>query len=409
MKILFIVPYVPSRIRVRPYEFIRWLGKLGHSVTVATIWTSPAEYVELGEVQKICSHLLAVRLPKWKSILNAALAIPQKIPLQSLYSFHPQFAKKLSGITNNHTSATKFDLVHVEHLRGVQYGLKIQKQGNIPVVWDSVDCISHLFRQSAVANPKPISKWINQLELPRTEAYERKLVNQFPRVLVTSSIDRFALLDLLHGEDQYPSIEVIPNGVDLEYFQPEPSKRQDHTIVVSGKMSYHANIHMVLELIREIMPLVWEKRPEVKVWVVGKDPPTILQQLAHDPRIIVTGTVSDIRPYLQQASVAVAPLGYGAGIQNKVLEAMACATPVVCSPLAVSAIHVNHGRNILIANNKSDFANHIIQLLDNPEQAAAIGKAGRDYVESNHHWQRIVKRLETIYTEVIAEREKSRL
>ena len=66
MKILFIVPYVPSRIRVRPYEFIRWLGKLGHSVTVATIWTSPAEYVELGEVQKICSHLLAVRLPKWK-------------------------------------------------------------------------------------------------------------------------------------------------------------------------------------------------------------------------------------------------------------------------------------------------------------------------------------------------------
>ena len=103
-------------------------------------------------------------------------------------------------------------------------------------------------------------------------------------------------------------------------------------------MSYHANIAMTLYLVREILPIVWATNPDVKLWIVGKDPSKELLALQKYQKILVTGRVDDIRPYLRQATLSVSPLLYGAGIQNKILEAMACGTPVVATPLAVSAL-----------------------------------------------------------------------
>ena len=143
------------------------------------------------------------------------------------------------------------------------------------------------------------------------------------------------------------SISVLPNGVDLGYFYVgEELKREPATLVISGKMSYHANVSMTLEMVREILPVIWDQRPETKLWIVGKDPPREIQELGQHPKITVTGTVPDIRPYLQNATIAVAPITYGAGIQNKVLEAMACATPVVASSQAVSALNTISGKDI---------------------------------------------------------------
>jgi sugar transferase (PEP-CTERM/EpsH1 system associated) len=407
MKILFVVPYVPSRIRIRPYEFIRWLGRQGHSVTVATQWSQPEEQAHLEEIRPFCDQVFAVKLPRWRSFLNSAFALPGRAPLQSVYSWNPPLAQKLLTILDGKNSTPKFDLAHVEHIRGVQFGLFLTQYGKIPVVWDSVDCISLLFQQSAKSNPRRISRLLNQFDLPRTIAFERKIVHQFRRVLVTSPVDRQAFLDLQPAGAPVPKIEVVPQGVDLEYFtQADFNNREVDTVVVSGKMSYHANIRMVLHLVNEIMPLVWKQRPQVKVWVVGKDPSSEILQLAQDQRIIVTGEVDDMRPYLQKATVAVAPTRYGAGIQNKVLEAMACATPVVASLGAVSALQAKPGEDLMTAATPEEFAEAIINLLQNPTHANQIGQAGRWYVERQHQWVAIVNKLESIYTDVIVEEGK---
>ena len=120
-------------------------------------------------------------------------------------------------------------------------------------------------------------------------------------------------------------ITVLPNGVDLDYFCPSPEPRRPATVVISGKMSYHANVTAALHLVEGIMPLVWRERPGVKVTIVGANPPRPIRQLAQrfPGQVEVTGTVPDVRPYLRRASLAAAPVPYGAGIQNKVLEAMA--------------------------------------------------------------------------------------
>jgi glycosyltransferase involved in cell wall biosynthesis len=173
-------------------------------------------------------------------------------------------------------------------------------------------------------------------------------------------------------------------------------------------MSYHANITAALHLVKAIMPRVWAQRPDVSVWIVGKDPPAAVQALAtHDgngpasKRVVVTGTVPDVRPYLQQATVAVAPIPYGAGIQNKVLEAMSCGAPIIATPQASSALQVRPDRDLVLAEDADDFAQAILQLLAQPQRRAALGANGRCYVETYHSWETAARSFEDLYQTAI--------
>lgn len=402
MEILFIVPYVPSLVRVRPFNLIRALTANGHQVTVLTLWTSEQEKAELEALRRECAAVYALALPLWRSLWNMVCALPRGVPLQSLFAWHPE----LLGLV--HPPAMRpFDVVHVEHLRGVMYGLELKQKG-YPVVWDSVDCITHLFEQTAVQSQDVLGRWRSTFDLKRTARYEGWLTTQFDRVLVTSAADQKALM-ALHpdGRSDLP-ITVLTNGVDLDYFCPDPALPRDpHTVVVSGKMSYHANVTMVLYLLQEIMPLVWAKQPEVKVWVVGKDPKPELVRWGEHPQVLVTGEAEDIRPFLRRATMAVAPVRYGAGIQNKVLEAMACGTPVIASPTAVSALQLTPNQEVVIANGAEAFAQAILALLSDSEKHAALIANGRRYVETHHRWPAIAHELEHIYQSLRRIRQKT--
>jgi glycosyltransferase involved in cell wall biosynthesis len=225
-------------------------------------------------------------------------------------------------------------------------------------------------------------------------------------MLVTSPADKEAFLSLRPEENGSESVSVIPNGVDLSYFQPGPdSLRERDTIVISGKMSYHANVSMTLHLVQDILPLVWERLPGVRLWVVGKDPARELQALGDHPNITITGGVPDLRPYLQRASLSVAPIIYGAGIQNKILEAMACGTPVITTSLATTAIRACKGEDLKVADGPRAFADTIIALLNDPPERQAIGRAGRAYVEREHDWSSIAASLEEIYLQEASSRQ----
>ncbi|MFN8006970.1 MAG: glycosyltransferase [Terriglobia bacterium] len=189
-------------------------------------------------------------------------------------------------------------------------------------------------------------------------------------------------------------------------------KRRPRTLVISGKMSYHANVTAVVYFVRKVMPLVWESLPDTQLWVVGKDPTSEIQRLGirwqEDPktpatrestkaRIRITGEVKDIRPYLWSASIAVAPIQYGAGIQNKVLEAMACGIPVVATPQAVRALRVRKGQDLLVANGHQEMAHSIVSLLGDSQRRAILGREGRIYVEKYHDWHLTAQTVTSIY------------
>jgi sugar transferase (PEP-CTERM/EpsH1 system associated) len=410
MDLLFLVPYVPNLIRVRPYNLIRSLTARGHRVTVMTL--STGEEDDLAKLKDLCHRVYAYDLPTWRSFYNALTAIPTATPLQAMYCWQPALAHRSTQIIKNGNEKIPYDVIHIEHLRGACYGLHLKEHLNnldlqVPFVWDSVDCITHLFDQAAARSQKKISRWLTRFELGRTRDYEGFLIRQFDRVLVTSQVDQQALLSLAPSDSPPPSISVLPNGVDLAYFSPDDRvARQDATLVVSGKMSYHANVTMVLALVNQILPLVRKGRPEVNLWIVGKDPTSQIKNLARDPAITVTGTVDDIRPYLRAASIAVAPIQYGAGIQNKILEAMACGAPVISTSQAISALEAQPGQDLLVADPPAEFAGTILALLDDREQQRKLSAAGRRYVEQHHNWDHIAAQLEEIYLAAIDDKQK---
>lgn len=407
MHILYITPYTPNHIRVRPFEILRTLAGRGHQITLGTLWSNAEEKAELDQLADLGIRPVGRPMHRRQTLQNTLMALPSADPLQAHYAWHPALAQDLDQVLQTQP----VDVIHVEHLRGARYALHVAKtlqaMGKAtPVVWDSVDCISHLFRQAAQQSANLTSRLITRFELPRTEAYERFLVGQFSHILVTSSIDKTALQELFddHGHTLALSdkIHVLPNGVDLDYFQPPKQDRLENVLVLSGKMSYHANVTAARQLVYDIMPRVWQERPDIDVWIVGKEPGSAVRSLTEhrspgSGRVVVTGTVPDIRPYLLRATLAVAPIPYGAGIQNKVLEAMACATPVIASSQAISALQLHDGQELAVAHDPAGFAQKILALLAAPEERRRLGQAGRAYVEYAHAWVTCVAQLEQIY------------
>ena len=403
MHILFVVPYTPNLIRVRPYNLIRSLTANGNKVSVLSVYNQESELTDLEELRNYCHFVQGFFLPRWKSYWNCLKALPGPQPLQSHYCWHPKLADRIKELLSSVSEEDSVDIIHIEHLRGAKYGLYTKTIDNLaPVVWDSVDSISLLFEQASASSTEQLSRYITRFELDRTRKFEGRMVGRFERLLVTSLADKKAFISYSGNNRASDNINIIPNGVDSVYFTPNQSmKREQNTIVISGKMSYHANVAMVTHFVEEIFPQIKTICPEVKLWIVGKDPPGKIMSMGQDPSIEVTGMVPDIRPYLQRAALAVAPLTYGAGIQNKVLEAMACGTPVVSTNQAIAALDVLPDRDILIADNSYDFANQVSYLLSDQSLRQDVGLAGRTYIEKNHEWGSIATRLEGIYNEVI--------
>ena len=390
------VPYAPTVIRTRPFNFLRGLARRGVSVTLVTLWQTEAERASLRALEQEGIAVHALRLTRARALRNGMRALPGTAPLQASYAWLPALAAQARALA----APASCDVVHVEHLRGARYALALRTQA--PVVWDSVDCISHLFAQARSQTHTLRARLMAGVELGRTRQYEGMLVRNFDRVLVTSALDKLAL-EALAGPPAGTagSVVVVPNGVDLESFSPPNEPRQPGSLVLSGKMAYHANVTAVLYFMRAVMPLIWRERPATTLAIVGQSPPAAIRSLTADPRITVTGEVASMRPYLARASVAVCPVVYGAGIQNKVLEAMACATPVVSTEASLRALGATPESEALLGASAPEFARQVLRLLNDSDLANRVGAAGRRFVESRYSWDAAADRLMDNYEEVI--------
>jgi glycosyltransferase involved in cell wall biosynthesis len=385
MRILYLTPYVPSLVRVRPYQFIRHLAELGHEVTLICLAGKDEEPEALVELRHRCREVVAVPTSGRQAAFQALRALPAGLPLQAAYGASEALVAEARRRADSH------DVVHIEHLRGSTYGPPLRDH---PLLLDAVDCISLLFERALRQGTSLGGRARALLDLARTRRAEGRYGATFPQVIVTSPEDRQALEQLRTPGDPAAEITVIANGVDLGAFAPAPPEgRQPATLLLGGKMSYHANEAAALFLGHEIMPLIWRARPDVRCLIVGRDPTQAIRALGGDARIVVTGAVPSMPEVLRSATIAAVPLRYGVGIQNKVLEAMATATPVVATPQAARALHGAANEAIGLAATASAFAEKVLELLDDPAQRARMGLAGRSYVETYHDWYRGAERL----------------
>ncbi|HZU01500.1 MAG TPA: glycosyltransferase [Ktedonobacteraceae bacterium] len=403
MRILFVTPYPPSRIRVRSYGFLTQLQR-EHEVTIATQVASEQELTDVEALRTQGFAVVTIEESKRQAVLRSGMALLGSLPLQVAYARSQRFTQAVQELGARRT----FDVLHVEHLRGIASMEPLAKAH--PLVWDAVDCISLLSKQTIVGGPSLPVRTVALLEHKRTQRYEGRIVHMLPHVLVTSERDRQAMIELRRtqtgnatGNDEATEagIRVLPNGVDLAYFSPLNQEQRRFNVVFSGKMSYHANVATALYLYRQIMPLIWQQQPETTLTIVGSKPPPSIQQLARDPRVEVTGYVDDLRPYVGRAQVMLSPMVYSVGIQNKVLEAMALGTPVVVAAQAAAALGTRPGRDLMVASSANEFAELTLRLMNDAELHATLSRCGRTYVEQQHDWRLITDRLVNVYQQAI--------
>src|SRR5690606_17041267 len=346
MKILFICPYIPSQIRVRSYNFLRVLAARGHEITLALL-APPGEPADtLPVLKQWCKSVHVIPHTRSQTLRNGLLGLAGDLPLQAAYSRSPGFNQLIRELT----ARESFDVVHLEHLRGAPL---VDAISNLPIVFDSVDSITLLFEKTLAGGPNLKSRLMAKLELGRTRRFEGRLTQLYDYTAVCSELDRRRLIELGNDPNR---IGYVPSCVDTAYFQPVAVERDPLLLIFTGKMSYHANVAAIMDVIHHIMPLVWAQQPEARLQIVGKDPPPVVQALAADPRIEDTVFVSDLRPYLAKAAVSIGYVRYGVGLTTKVIQAMAMGTPVVATPHAVSTLNTEHGRDVLVAAGNEEFA-----------------------------------------------------
>ena len=403
MRILFVAPYVPSLIRVRPYQWIKSLTALGHTVTVVALGTDGAARDEeaCAALSPVCEAVHVVPHSRAQAALQCALSLPTPTPLWAAYCRSPALACVLRRLVRTQT----FDVAHFEHLRAAHFARAIA--GHLPLVFDAVDCLADLQGQMRRVPgrglPARLVSWEEECKLRR---YEPRTAALFHRTLITSAHDADALRALARASGLSLPLSVIPNGVDLSYFHlAQNGVRTARHVVFSGKMSYAANHDAACYFARDIWPRILAACPDATLTLAGSGPRADLRALGAAPRsgIHVTGHVPDLRPFLARASVAVCPLRIGVGIQNKALEAMAMGLPVVATPLAARALPPDApGRVLCTAQSPAEFADAVVDLLARPDYARQMGLAARAYVESHHDWHALAGRLIGLYQDAIS-------
>jgi len=389
MNILFLAPYVPSRIRVRPFHIIKELSKR-HNVTVVALGEVDGLKTHAAdELRDVVSDVRVIPHSKIRGYGQSLMALPTGVPMCAAFCRSAQMSEEVASLL----SFADFDIVHVEHMRAAHF---VPKYSGVPVVFDSVDCLAGLFRQMAQRKKNPIGRLVMLEEAWKLKRYEPRMMRGFDRIVITSDTERDEIL----GLDGSLPVEVIPNGVDVGYFAPSGVQKHPGRIVFSGKMSYEPNADAAIWFAREVFPALKSRRSDAEFVVVGSNPPPEVKELANTDGISVTGYVDDIRPYLESAIVAVVPMQVAVGIQNKILEAMAMGLPVVATPIATRPFGPGFS-GIIEANTVVDTTDEVLRLLDAPQAAAEVGQTGRGEVVENFSWQHSVDKLEKIYNELL--------
>ena len=381
------IPFPPNKgDKIRSYHLLKHLSSK-YRVHLATFVDDEDDWQYVPKVEALCASSHFARLQPTAGKLRSAVALATGKSL-SLGYYRDAGMKSWIAKTMRERGIARimmFSSVMAQYAEAYPAARR---------VIDFCDVDSDKWRQYAEKKSWPMS-WVYRHEARSLLDYERRVADQFDASLFVS--DPEAELFRTLAPESRAKIGFFNNGVDTDYFSPDrsydnPFEEGEQALVFTGAMDYWPNVDAVKWFASEVLPRVLEAVPQARFYIVGARPSPEVQSLAGDA-IVVTGTVPDVRPYLAHCKAAVAPLRIARGIQNKVLEAMAMARPVVASPQAYEGIEAIEGRELLVADAPQDYADAVVGLLRSPHPA--MGRAARASVERRYSWPAHLSTIET--------------
>ena len=251
---------------------------------------------------------------------------------------------------------------------------------------------SMIWRRHVEQAPDPVRKAYFKMQADRMFAWERRMCRAAARVIAVSTQDAAVMRDLFGVEPVS-----VATGVDLDYFRRPRDVRRTADLVFVGSMDWLPNSDGVNYFVREILPLIWKRKPDCTFAVVGRSPSSAMLALAQqDPRIQVTGTVPDVRPWLWGASASIVPLRIGGGTRLKIYEAMAAGTATVSTSIGAEGLDVSHPVNIRLADTPEAFADQCIVLLRDVQQRESVAAEALKLVTSRFSWDIVASEFEKL-------------
>lgn len=287
---------------------------------------------------------------------------------------------QLEKVIDSWAASTPFDLAIASASNVAPY-LESNRLSSVPKIVDLVDVDSEKWLNYASSSTFPKS-WIYQREGSTLRTYEQHIASWAKAISLVSEAET----DLFETIAPAANLQTISNGVDLEYFQPATIDPCPLHCVFVGALDYHPNIDAVCWFAENVWPQVRQKHSDAIFQVVGRKPIQAVLDLGRRPGIEVIGQVPDVRPYVHRAAVVVAPLRIARGLQNKVLEAMAMAKPVVASPAALAGLLQNVCNPAIRAESVEEWLTALDRLFSNKDRDKTLGQQGREYVEANYQW-----------------------
>jgi len=397
MNILFLTPRLPypsdTGAKIRTWNLLLQAKKTGHNVILLSFVYDKEDVKGIEIIKKEGIKVFIVDGKDKISVITILRALALNLPLTvAKYS-----GKKMRVMLREMMKNEGIDIVHLDHIHMSQYA---DCCNGTPTVIDEHNVESVILRRYAEREASFLKKLILRSEYKKMAKFEKTQCFKASKIFVVSENDRNNLTKIC-GTGINP--EIIPNGVDTDYFTPPYAPHPaPFSIVFTGSLDWFPNEDGLIYFFTEIYPFIKEKIPRVNITIVGKSPSKRLLQFArNDNSVNFTGRVDDIRPFIANAKVFVVPLRIGGGTRLKILEAMAIGLPVVSTSIGAEGLEANNNEQLLIADTPDEFVEKVISVMEDEELEIRLGNEGRRFVEEKYDWKIVGNKLNETYREVV--------
>jgi len=402
LRILFVTRHLPSRQSGSPVRIRGLIAGLAerHAISVLS-FVSPAEDhgPALDAIRPYCDEVIAVP----NELFGLSRKAKRSLQLRSLFGVK-SFARvrhesgPFQAALDRLVERTTFDIIQVETSLMAHYAFP----PGAALVLDEHNIESEILRRTvpvAQGLPRKLHSYVDYLKIKAEEEASWRAADA---CAVTSPRDEATIRRAVPRA----LTAVVPNAADTGFYSPQATTPEPATILFFGTIAHYPNTDGLLFFLDNVLPLVKRACPAVRLLVVGPAPPAEIRRRA-TPDVIVTGEVSDVRPYLERAKVVIVPLRIGGGTRLKIVEAMAMAKPVVSTSLGAEGLEVTDEQDILLADTAEAFADRVARVLSDNALATDLGSAGRQLVERSYDWNASARKLEALYHSTLLSRERS--
>ncbi len=394
MKILMLTPYLPYPLlsggQIRTYNLLKKLAKK-HQVTLFALIKNHEERKYIPELEKYCTRVEVFKRSSQPFTFHNIL--------QTAFSSFPFLVirnrvHEVTSAIQRELKKEQYDLIHAETF----YMMPHIPKTTTPIILVE-QTIEYLGYESYAKKAPSFLKPLLNIDIKKIKKWETFYWNMCD-LLITMSIDDKKFIQ--NSIDSRTQIEVVPNGVDSDWFAQVPKKLADQSTVLSvGTFKWLPNVEAVKFLINKVWPLIREKNKCAQLSIVGNAPTDeIIQYANKDESITVQGRIPDIRDAFAAAHVLIAPVFSGKGTRYKVLEAMASGTPVVATSIAVEGLQVKSGEHVLLGDTAEELAQQTLKLLKDTQLQKRLATKSRNFVKKEYDWKLISEKLDTIYQQI---------